>query len=224
MIDGGQLPGIFGGLVEVLGRYGYLAVVGLVVTEGFGLPAPGQTVLMVAGALAGTGRLSLALVVGLGWLAATLGDNIGYVIGRFGGRRLVLRFGRYVMLTELRLTKAEQVFDRHGGKIVAVARFVDGLRQVNGIIAGLAGMSWWRFLAFNAAGAAVWTAVWTTAGYLAGDHVALIYGQFRRYERYLLIALGVAVLAVLAQRLIHHGRQHIKTEQESVTDTAASDS
>jgi membrane protein DedA with SNARE-associated domain len=183
----------------------------IVVTEGFGVPAPGQTVLVAAGVVAGTGRLNLALVILLGWLAAILGDNLGFAIGHFGGRGLVLRFGRYVTLTEARLKKAEHLFDRHGGKIVAVARFIDGLRQANGIIAGLVGLSWRRFLAFNAIGAAVWAGVWTTAGYLAGDHLARLHAQFHRYEHYLLIAIGIFLLALTAYQLIHRRKPHTET-------------
>ena len=104
----------------------------------------------------GTGRLSIVLVVLLGFLAAVIGDNIGFAIGRFGGRRLVERFGRYILLTPERLDKATGFFERRGAGIIIVARFVEGLRQANGIIAGTTGMHWARFLAFNAVGAALW--------------------------------------------------------------------
>jgi membrane protein DedA with SNARE-associated domain len=193
-----QLPGVLGSLAPILGHYGYLAVVGIVFIEGFGLLAPGQTILVVAGVYAGAGQLNIVLVALLGFLAATLGDNVGYLIGKVGGRRLVLRYGRYVFLTAERLEKAEKFFARHGGKIVSVARFIDGLRQVNGIVAGLAKMPWWRFLTFNAIGAALWVGLWTTLGYVAGDHIPAIYEQIKRYQTYLLIALGVVALAAIA--------------------------
>jgi membrane protein DedA with SNARE-associated domain len=102
-------------------------------------------------------------------VGAVLGDNIGFAIGHFGGRRLVERYGRYVFLTPERLEKTTRFFDRHGGKIIIVARFIEGLRQANGIIAGTTGMHWSRFLIFNAIGAALWVAVWTSIGYLSGS-------------------------------------------------------
>lgn len=191
-----ELPGVFASLAPILTAHGYLAVFGFLFIESFGAPVPGQTMLMAAGVFAGAGRLNVAGVAILGFLAAVAGDNIGYLIGHFGGRGLVLRFGRYILVTEKRLNKAEDFFERHGGKIVAVARFIDGLRQLNGIVAGIAGMPWQRFLAFNALGAAAWVGVWTCAGYFAGGHLTVIYQQFHHYQTLVFGVVGVAILAV----------------------------
>jgi membrane protein DedA with SNARE-associated domain len=186
-------------LAPILASYGYLAVFGFLFIESFGAPVPGQTMLMAAGVFAGAGRLNVFGVAVLGFLAAVAGDNVGYLIGHFGGRRLVLRFGRYVFVTERRLAKAEDFFERNGGKIVGVARFVDGLRQLNGIVAGIVGMSWRRFLVFNALGAAAWVAVWTSVGYFAGGHLPAIYHGFHRYQPLVLAVVGAVIVAVLAR-------------------------
>jgi membrane protein DedA with SNARE-associated domain len=201
-----QLPGIFGSLAPILDSYGYLAVGGLVLVEDFGVPAPGETILIAAAVYAGAGQLNIVLVALIGFVAAVIGDNIGFAIGHFGGRRLVLRFGRYVFITEPRLAKAEDFFARHGGKIVTVARFIEGLRQANGIVAGLARMHWAKFLAFNALGAALWVGLWTTLGYLAGNNLGPIYDQFHRYEIYFGIAVGVLVLGLIARWLVRRRR------------------
>lgn len=95
---------------------------------------------------AGAGRLSVVGPGLIAFLAVVIGDNLGYAIGHFGGRALVLRYGRYVMLTSERLDKAEGFFCRHGGKVVVAARFIEGLRQANGIVAGTARMPWRQFL------------------------------------------------------------------------------
>ena len=192
-----QLPGILQSLAPALNRYGYAAVFVLVGVEGFGIPLPGQTVLLAAGIYAGTGQLNLAVILALGLLAAVGGDNIGYAIGHYGGRPLVLRFGRHVFLTEKRLTAAERFFATRGNIVVPIARFIDGLRQANGIVAGLVRMPWWRFLAYNVLGAAAWVGVWVPVGYLAGGHIGKIYGAFLRYQNYLLGAVAVVVLAAL---------------------------
>lgn len=206
------LPGVFAALAPVLDHYGYLAVGVLLFLEDFGVPAPGETVLIAAAVYAGAGRLNLALVVAVGVLAAIAGDNVGYAIGRYGGRRLVERYGRYVGLTATRVQAAEGFFTRHGGKIIVVARFVEGLRQANGIIAGLSGMPWPRFLGFNVIGALLWVGLWTALGDLAGTHIDVIYAELRRYELYLLAALAVLVLALIG-RWIHHKRAPLSAPQ-----------
>jgi membrane protein DedA with SNARE-associated domain len=196
-----HLPGVLHALEPTLDNYGYLAVAGFVLLEDFGVPVPGETILIMGAVYAGTGRLNVLLVGLIAFVAAVTGDNIGFVIGHFGGRRLVERFGRYVLLTPERLDKATDFFDRQGGKIVAVARFIEGLRQANGIIAGITGMHWAKFLAFNALGAALWVTVWTSVGYFSGSHINTIYNNATRYDAYLAIAVVVLVLASIAWRL-----------------------
>ncbi|WDV50191.1 DedA family protein [Streptomyces coeruleorubidus] len=196
------LPGVLADLAPVLDRFGYLAVAALVFAEDFGLPVPGETLMLAAAVYAGAGRLNIVVVAAIAFLAAVLGDNAGYTIGRLIGHRLITRWGRYVLLTEERLAKAEAFFARHGGKIVTVARFIEGLRQANGIIAGLAEMPWRRFLAFNTLGAALWVGAWVSLGDLAGQHLNTLYPAIQRYELYLLAAALVLVGAFLARRLL----------------------
>lgn len=189
-----QLPGVLQPLTPFLDRYGYAAVVVLVGVEGLGIPLPGQFILIAAGVYAGLGQLNLALVLALGFLAAIGGDNAGYAIGRYGGRQLVDRFGRYVFLTDKRLNATEDFFERRGQLVVVIGRFVDGLRQASGIVAGLAHMRWRRYLAYNALGSILWVAVWVLTGYLAGSHIEPIYDAVVRYEKYFVAGgAGVAV-------------------------------
>jgi membrane protein DedA with SNARE-associated domain len=202
-----HLPGVLRTLEPTLNHYGYLAVAGLVLIEDFGVPVPGETVLVLGAVYAGTGRLSIVLVVLLGFLGAVVGDNIGFAIGHFGGRKLVERYGRYILLTPARLDKATAFFERHGGKVITVARFIEGLRQANGIIAGTTGMHWARFLAFNALGAALWVALWTAVGYFSGGHITAIYNGASRYSTYLAVAAGVLVVAFIARRLWRRRRE-----------------
>jgi membrane protein DedA with SNARE-associated domain len=197
-----HLPGVLHSLEPTLDQYGYLAVAGLVLIEDFGVPVPGETVLILAAVYAGTGRLSIVLVVLLGFCGAVLGDNIGFAIGHFGGRRLAERYGRYILLTPERLEKATGFFDRHGGKVITIARFIEGLRQANGVIAGTTGMHWRRFLIFNAIGAALWVIVWASVGYFSGNHIEAIYTDATRYDACVAIVLGALVLAYLARRAV----------------------
>ncbi|MDQ2790226.1 MAG: DedA family protein [Actinomycetota bacterium] len=205
------LPGFLGALAPLLDHYGYLAVGGLVLVEDFGVPAPGETVLIAAALYAGAGQLNIVAVALIGFVAAVLGDNIGFAIGHLGGRRLALRFGRYVFLTSARLDRAHGFFTRHGGKVVTVARFIEGLRQTNGIIAGFTGMPWSTFLVFNALGAALWVGVWVTLGDLASNHITAIYDTAYRYQLYLGIAVAVLIVAVLVRHLLRRRSAHPTT-------------
>src|SRR5215469_1734673 len=206
-MSGQPLPGILASLAPVLDRYGYLAVGGFILVEDFGIPLPGETILIAAAVYAGAGRLSIVGVGLIAIVAAIIGDNIGYAIGYFGGRSLVLRFGKYVHLTNERLDMAERFFDRYGGAVVAGARFIEGLRQANGIVAGTIRMHWLKFLAFNALGAALWVGLWASVGYLAGGHITVIYNTITRYSLYLVIALAVVVTAVIVRAVLRRRRR-----------------
>jgi len=208
------LPGVLAYLAPVLTNYGYFAVGGFITLEDFGVPVPGETILIAAAVYARAGKLNVVAVGVVAVLAAIIGDNIGYAIGHFGGRALVLRFGKYVLLTSERLDKAERFFDRYGGIVVIFAHFVEELRQANGIVAGTIRMHWLRFLICNAVGAVLWVGLWTAVGYLAGDHITAIYDAITRYSLYVLIALALAVAALIAAAMLRRRRR--------IADAAAS--
>ena len=198
-----HLPGVLHSLEPTLNRFGYLAL-GLIFLEDFGVPVPGETVLIIAAVYAGTGRFNVWLVGLIGFLAAILGDNVGFAIGHFGGRPLAERYGKYIFLTPERLDKTANFFDRHGGKVIVIARFVEGLRQANGIIAGITGMHWKKFVPFNTLGAALWVGVWVSIGYFSGSNIDSIYATATRYEAVFGIVVGVLILAWIARRVWKH--------------------
>ena len=201
------LPGFLEALSSPLQHFGVWAIALLIMVEDFGIPVPGETILIAGAIYAGAGRLNVVAVGVAAFIAAIIGDNIGFAIGHFGGRALALRWGKYVFLTEERLNKAEAFFDRRGAIVITFARFVEGLRQANGIIAGITGMHWLRFLIFNAIGAALWVGTWVSLGYLAGDHITTIYHYITLYSYYVLIALAVLVVGYIAWRLRRRRRR-----------------
>jgi membrane protein DedA with SNARE-associated domain len=200
------LPGVLASLAPVLNRYGYLAVGGFITLEDFGIPLPGETILIAAAVYAGAGKLNIIAVLVIGVVAAVLGDNIGYLIGTYGGRRVVERWGRYVFITPERLDKAEAFFQRRGGWIVVIARFIEGLRQLNGIIAGTSSMPWRKFVVYNILGAVLWVGTWASLGYFAGNHIDVIYEQINKYLLYVLIAVGVGIVGLIVRAVLH--RRH----------------
>jgi membrane protein DedA with SNARE-associated domain len=156
-------------VTDLFARYGYAAVFCGVFLENTGLPVPGETMVLAGGALAHYGHLSLVRVILVTMVAAVLGDNLGFVIGRHGGRRLIERFGGRFGVTRRRLDDFDHFFDRHGAKTVFVARFITGLRVFCAVLAGGSGMRWSTFLFFNATGAVAWSITIAVVGYFLGQ-------------------------------------------------------
>lgn len=175
-------------VMPIINQYGYWAIFFAIFLEDFGLPMPGETILIICSLFAALGKLDLILVGILGFSGAVLGDNTGFAIGHYGGRKVITKWGKYVFLTEERLKKLEKYFTRRGGRIVTVARFVQGLRQFNGIIAGISEMKWKKFIIFNIIGAALWVGMWVGAASLLSGDKELLAGFIKR-SPYLLPAI-----------------------------------
>src|SRR5215216_6098228 len=129
-------------ILSLIEHYGYLVILFGVMLESTGVPLPGETILIASGVLVQRGHLDLGYVIVFGILGAVTGDQIGYWVGRKGGRPFVLRWGRYVFITPERLRRPEIFFDRHGGRAVFLARFVAGLRVFGALVAGISRMPW----------------------------------------------------------------------------------
>ena len=153
-------------LVDLFARYGYAVVFVGVLLENTGLPVPGETALLAGAAMAQFGRLSLPWVIVTAIAGATLGDNLGFLIGRWCGRSLAEKYGSRIGLTRARLAQFDRFFARHGGRTVFIARFITGLRVFGAVLAGASGLRWPVFLFYNAAGAIVWCIAVATAGYM----------------------------------------------------------
>jgi membrane protein DedA with SNARE-associated domain len=177
----------------VFDRYGYLAVFLTILVEGVGIPAPGQTFLIAAALSAAHGKLSLVWVLILACLAAGLGNSLGYLLGRWGGRRLLARF----KVRGDRLERLEEKFRRYGGGVVLVARFFDGLRQLNGIVAGMLAMPGKMFMVFNALGAILWTGVWGLGTYFLDKEISPIHRAFGLIEPFVVALTLVGLLALM---------------------------
>src|SRR5438067_2887109 len=171
-----------------------------ILIESSGVPFPGEALLLAAAAWAATRHHSLALVILFGFLGATAGADLGYLLGHRGGRPFVERFGSIFHLRPEHLARAELFFARHGDKAILGARFVLGLRTWASMLAGMARMPFWRFQLFSALGGLVWAAVIGVAGYPVGSNLALLETIIRAIGIGGLVFLVVIVLAlVLAQ-------------------------
>jgi membrane protein DedA with SNARE-associated domain len=153
-------------------QYGLVALFVIVMAESGGVPVPGETALIAAGVLASRGRLDIKAVIAVAAMAAIVGDNIGYWIGRTGGRRLLDRWGRVTRVSERALPWAEGFFRRHGAKTIFIARFFSILRVTAAWMAGVSRMHWWTFFLWNAAGGICWAVLVGLVSFYAGQAVA----------------------------------------------------
>jgi membrane protein DedA with SNARE-associated domain len=175
---------------------------------------------MIGGAIfAGTGRagLNVVLVGVVSVIASIAGAEIGYLIGRFAGRELILRYGRYVFIKPHHLDRAEAIVNRFGGIVVIIARYIVGLREANGIIAGITEMHWLAFTVYNVIGACAWVATWVTIGDVAGGHINAIYTDINRFSLYLLIAVAVLLAGYIVRRVL---RRRAKDRRAATERTA----
>lgn len=210
-------------LQPYLHRYGYLTIIAAVFLEDFGIPVPGETLLIAGSLLATQGEFNIYILMACAWAGAVLGDNVGFLIGRVGGRRLALRFGRYVLITPDRLRFAENFFRRRGAIVVIGARFIEILRQLNGIIAGTANLEWWRFLIYNGIGAALWVGLWSTVAYRLGSQGQQVVALFKKYEPFAIGAMVLLGAAVVVVRIVRSKREKSR-EAEQRDETSGNQS
>jgi membrane protein DedA with SNARE-associated domain len=181
---------------HLVSTYGYAIVALFVAVESLGIPLPGETAVIAAGAYAGsTHKLSAWIIFVCAAAAAIVGDNIGFEIGKVGGYRLLRRYGRRLHLDERRIKVGRYVFDRHGSKVVFFGRFVSVLRTYAAFLAGTNRMPRSRFFAWNAAGGVIWAAAYTVVSYNAG-------GFLERSSTTINVVLGVVAVVVIAASLL----------------------
>jgi len=180
-------------------HHGYWAVAATLLLENMGLPVPGETILLLASFLAYSEHLlRLPILILTGVLAATLGDNIGFVIGYRGGRALLQKYQHLLRMSPGTIRRGERVFERYGTVTIFFARFVFGLRMIAGPLAGVLRMHWKKFAVFNFLGATLWVCTICVVGYLFGQHWNALVSLLRRADA--LIALIAAVVVFVLWR------------------------
>lgn len=203
-------------LVNLFRSYGYWILFFGVMLENAGVPVPGETILLAAGFFASDGDFSVPMVMLVASTGAVLGDNCGYWIGRRVGRGVLLKYGRYVMLTEARFRGMEKYFASHGDKTVLVARFITGFRVFTALFAGATGMRWIRFLTFNVLGAVSWAAVMTLLGYFFGKSWDLL-ERYIKGAGWALVALLVVAFVIF--QILRRKKSRRAAEQAALADS-----
>jgi membrane-associated protein len=191
---------VLAAIIDIPANVGYAAVFGLIAIETMGIPVPGETALIAAALLAHKGQMDIVPLVALAAAAAILGDNVGFAIGRKGGRRLLMRPGPLHAQRLHVIEIGEPFFARHGPKAVFLGRWVSGLRIASAWLAGINGMSWRLFLPWNALGGILWAASVGFGVYALGqvaEDVFTVVGP---------VAGGLAVAALVIALVVRHRR------------------
>jgi membrane protein DedA with SNARE-associated domain len=193
-------------ILSLIGQYGYLIIFFGVMLESVGVPLPGETILITAGYLVHQGTLDPGDAIASGVLGTIVGNQIGYWVGREGGRPFVLRWGRYVGITAERLVRVERFFARHGGKAIFLARFVPGLRAFGALVAGISRMPWWTFLFYNVLAGVVWATASILVGYLFSGSLNLLEDWMGLATVLLVLMLVLSLVFYLAYRWVTNHR------------------
>lgn len=196
-------------LANVLHVIGYPAITLFVLVESAGIPIPGESIVLLASFTAGVdGQLQLPWIIVCASFGAIIGDNIGFYIGRTGGRRFVERYGRFFFVKMEHLDKAEKFFNRHGPKAVFIGRFITFLRIWAAFLAGVNQMRWKTFLFYNALGGIVWALYISLLGFFAGR---LFHDNFRKVEFLVRmigwVGLGICVMLAIGAFIIFRVRR-----------------
>ena len=179
---------------------GYPGIFLLMALESMIVPLPSELVMPFAGFLIAQGKFSLSLVIVASSLGSLLGSLLSYFMGKYGGNRLVLQWGKYVFLDTDDLAKTEQWFARQGEKTIFISRFIPVVRHLISIPAGIGKMNLKKFCFYTLAGATIWNSILTYAGYLLGQHWRLL----RMYSEYISLPVAILVLSVLGYALYRH--------------------
>jgi membrane protein DedA with SNARE-associated domain len=192
-------------------HYGLLALFLIVMLESGGVPLPGETALVAAAIFASQGKLNIVEVIGVAAAAAIIGDNLGYWVGRTGGRNLLERFGPLRRWSARTLPWSERFFQRHGGKTIFLARFFSVLRVTAAWIAGISRMHWWTFFLWNAAGGICWAVLVGLVAYYVGHAAADAINHYGLWA-----GAGLVVVLAIVWLAVHLWKKRVlRAETES---------
>ena len=192
--------------IQFLIQHGYVLVFAWVLVEQLGLPVPAIPVLLAAGALAGSGRMDLVLVVGLAVIAALVADLFWYYLGRYRGSRVLKLLCRISLEPDSCVRRTEDVFTRHGAQSLLIAKFVPGLNTAAPPLAGIFRMPVWRFMMFDSLGGLFWVATFTGVGFIFSDQLEQIASYSSRWGGWLVVVLVGSLAAYILWKYVQRRR------------------
>jgi len=193
----------------ILVKYGLVIIFAAIIAEGFGIPTPGQSLLIVGALLSARGEFDINLLLVSAWFAAVIGSTLGYLIGRVGGRKLLLR----LPLNPSRLERMDAFCQRHGILLVILSRFIDGPRQLAGIFVGSLQMSAITFLLATSLGALLWVGFWGAGSYYLGQHMHIVAQVFKSTTPFTWVATGFLLLTLCVYLFQRHNHRKTPTKK-----------
>jgi membrane protein DedA with SNARE-associated domain len=190
-------------IINLITRTGYLGIVLLMAVESACIPLPSEVIMPFSGYLVFAGTLQLWGVVLAGAVGCVLGSLLAYAVGAWGGRRLVERYGKYVLVSRRDLDLADRLFREHGGIIIFVGRLLPVVRTFIAFPAGVARMSIWRFCLYTFLGSLIWCALLAWIGLKLGQHWDTLGGWFHRFDAMILAVLLIAFGLYVWRHLRH---------------------
>ena len=213
MVDPSQLPQSLQHLMAhvqpLIERYGYWGLGICIFVEGIGIPAPGQSLLIISAALAAQGQMNIAIVLAVAGVSTWLGGQLGYWIGLYAGRPLLLK----LPISNSHLTRIHRFFQSWGVLVILIGRFIDGLRQLAAMVAGTIRMSQPRFFLTNLCGALLWTGTWGIGAYALSHEIHPIVMFIRRWRHTAFAISVIALLVMLIYLLIRNKNTDISSDQ-----------
>jgi membrane protein DedA with SNARE-associated domain len=215
-------------LLPLLRDHGLLIVFLTMVAESACIPIPSEIVVPYGGVLAAQGDTHMWMVIVVATLANLVGSAIAYAVGRYGGRALFLRYGRYVFVSPHHLDKADVWFEKHGQLTVFFTRMMPGVRTFISLPAGIAKMPFVKFMLYSAAGSVIWNAALAYLGYgfrkaLGEDGFERLQEIFGRYNRYFYIVLAVVVVALVSWGVWRWRRRKARRNATAAAEAARTD-
>lgn len=190
-------------LVATIGTMGYTGIFLLMAMESSVIPIPSEIVMPPAGYLVQQGKMNMTLVILSGTFGSLIGAYVNYFAARYLGRRLLLRYGRYVWITEEHFARVERFFSDHGEISTFIGRLLPVARHLISLPAGLASMNHWKFSLYTLAGAAMWVTILSWIGYFIGANQDLI----ERYSRHAVVDIVIFSVVLIAVYVIIHRRK-----------------
>ncbi|MFA5828901.1 MAG: DedA family protein [Candidatus Gracilibacteria bacterium] len=208
-------------IVELIQNYGYVIIGAIIFLECIGIPFPGESSLILGGVAASLGHLNLVGVIIVSMVAAVTGDNLGYLVGKKFGRKIIKKFEHFPLFHYKHIERAEKFYKKHGNKTVFIGRFIAIIRTYAAVFAGIFDMHYPTFFFYNLTGGIVWAITFGVFGYALGNNIPLLMSIVKDFNAMvLLLAVGFGIFTIVRAYYKKSGLQDTGVTSSLIEDPA----